>query len=93
MTIEPRRSDAVIGARLTVEGGKMGKLTDTGIPSGTRVAVQDLFFNVPARLKFLKSDMTERRHIDALVTRYALAYPEVRWQLVVEGKETAADGR
>ena len=88
MMIESRRSDAMTGARLNVEGGKMGKLTDVGIPPGTRVSVQDLFFNVPARLKFLKTDITERRHIEALVTRYALAYPEVRWQLMEDGKSS-----
>ncbi len=88
MMIESRRSDAMTGARLNVEGGKMGKLTDVGIPPGTRVSVQDLFFNVPARLKFLKTDITERRHIEALVTRYALAYPEVRWQLMEDEKSS-----
>ena len=44
--------------------------------------MEDLFYNVPARLKFLKTDVTERRAIDALVTRYALAYPNVRFKLV-----------
>lgn len=88
MTVESRRSEDAIGARLIVEGGKLGQLTDIGIPPGTQVTVQDLFYNVPARLKFLKTDNTERRHIEALVTRYALAYPDVRWQLMVNGKRT-----
>ena len=48
---------------------------------GTVVRVEDLFFNVPARLKFLKRDQTERQQIDGLVTRYALAYPDVRFHL------------
>jgi DNA mismatch repair protein MutL len=48
--------------------------------------VEDLFFNVPARLKFLKSDRTERRQIDTLATRYALAYPQVRFHLRQEGR-------
>jgi len=86
MTVESRTSEEESGAGLRVEGGKMGKVYDRGMPSGTRVTVQDLFYNVPARLKFLKSDTTERRHIEALVTRYALAYPQVRWQLIVDGK-------
>lgn len=84
MTIESRTADADTGAILRVEGGRMGKLAETGMPPGTRITVQDLFYNVPARLKFLKTDNTERRHIEALVTRYALAYPLVRWQLVVD---------
>jgi DNA mismatch repair protein MutL len=64
----------------------LGAQQDVGIPTGTRITVQDLFYNVPARLKFLKSDNTERRHIEALVSRYALAYPDVRWQLIVDDK-------
>lgn len=84
MTIDSRIAEAETGAQLRVEGGKMGELTDAGMPPGTRITVQDLFYNVPARLKFLKTDNTERRHIEALVTRYALAYPDVRWQLIVD---------
>jgi len=86
MTVESRTADTETGAILRVEGGRMGKLSETGMPPGTRITVQDLFFNVPARLKFLKTDNTERRHIEALVTRYALAYPQVRWQLVVDDR-------
>jgi DNA mismatch repair protein MutL len=85
MTLESRHVDARAGARLTVDGGKLGKLGEVGVPQGTHVIVQDLFFNVPARLKFLKTDNTERRHIEALVTRYALAYPDVRWEMIVDG--------
>lgn len=95
MKIESRRTDVEIGASMVVEGGKLGKLSNIGIPPGTKVTVQDLFYNVPARLKFLKTDMTERRHIEALVTRYALAYPEVRWQLLMDGKralQTSGNG-
>jgi DNA mismatch repair protein MutL len=86
MTIESRSNHQDTGAVLEVEGGKMGKLKDRGMPIGTRITVQDLFYNMPARRKFLKTDNTERRHIEALVTRYALAYPEVRWQLIVDDK-------
>lgn len=95
MTIESRHGDAAVGGRLQVEGGKLGPLREVGIPQGTRVSVEDLFFNVPARLKFLKTDSTERRHIEALVTRYALAYPDVRWQLIVDDKislQTSGNG-
>jgi DNA mismatch repair protein MutL len=69
------------GARLNVEGGHAGAVEAAGIPDGTVVRVEDLFYNVPARLKFLKQDATERQQIDGLVTRYALAYPNVRFQL------------
>ncbi len=86
MAVESRSADNTTGARLVVEGGKLGRQEPVGVPPGTHITVQDLFYNVPARLKFLKTDNTERRHIEALVTRYALAYPHVRWQLVVDGK-------
>jgi len=81
MTITSRVQAAQEAARLMVEGGIPGRATQVGTPVGTTVRVEDLFFNVPARLKFLKSDVTERRAIDQLVTRYALAYPEKRFKL------------
>lgn len=74
------------GAFLRVEGGRVYPPQAAGAPVGTVVRVEDLFYNVPARLKFLKSDMTERRLIDNLVTRYALAYPAVRFRLTQEGR-------
>ncbi len=95
MTIVSRSADAPSGARLRVEGGSIGKVEKAGVPFGTDVRVEDLFYNVPARLKFLKQDTTERRAIDALLTRYALAYPHVRFKLS-EGENislhTAGDG-
>ena len=95
LTLTSRTADAPAGARLHVEGGRIGKVEPVGAPVGTVVQVEDLFYNVPARLKFLKQDVTERRAIDALLTRYALAYPQVRFKLS-EGKtaslQTAGDG-
>jgi DNA mismatch repair protein MutL len=86
-TITSRPKAAEAGARLVVEGGHIqGEPQPVGAPAGTVVRVEDLFYNVPARKKFLKTDTTERRHIDALVTRYTLAYPNVRFQLVQEGR-------
>jgi DNA mismatch repair protein MutL len=63
---------------LRVDGGKIEKSVPIGSPAGTVVRVEDLFYNVPARLKFLKTERTERRVIDRLVSRYAMAYPDVR---------------
>lgn len=80
-TLVSRAGDAEVGARLVVEGGRVLPLERVGVPAGTVVRVEDLFFNVPARLKFLKRDLTERQQVDALVTRYALAYPQVRFHL------------
>lgn len=95
MTITSRVADAAEGARLKVDGGIAGKVEKVGAPVGTTLRVENLFYNVPARLKFLKTDVTERRAIDALVTRYALAYPNVRFK-VTDGKQvtlqTAGDG-
>jgi DNA mismatch repair protein MutL len=95
LTLTSRTADSPAGARLHVEGGGIGKLEKIGAPVGTVVSVEDLFYNVPARLKFLKQDATERRAIDALLTRYALAYPAVRFKLT-EGStvslQTAGDG-
>ncbi len=95
LTITSRTTDAAAGARLHVEGGAIGQMEKVGAPVGTLVRVEDLFYNVPARLKFLKQDTTERRAIDALLTRYALAYPSVRIKLT-EGKtsslQTSGDG-
>ena len=95
MTITSRVEKEKEGARLKVEGGISSKVTKVGTIVGTTISVEDLFYNVPARLKFLKTDVTERRTIDNLVTRYALAYPDKRFKLA-EGKkttlQTAGDG-
>src|SRR5512134_2812900 len=87
MTITSRVKQEKEGARIKVEGGRAGKPTKVGTTVGTTVRVEDLFYNVPARLKFLKTDVTERRAVDSLVTRYALAYPEIRFKLS-DGKNT-----
>jgi DNA mismatch repair protein MutL len=95
MTIVSRTADSPAGARLRVDGGSIGRLEKIGGPVGTVVSVADLFYNVPARLKFLKQDATERRAIDVLLTRYALAYPQVRFKLNEGGQpslQTAGDG-
>lgn len=75
------------GARLLMEGGGEADVRALGAAQGTVVRVRDLFFNVPARQKFLKTERTERRRIAELVTRYALAYPNVQFRLTQEDKE------
>ena len=85
-TLISRARDAEMGARLRVEGGHPGPVEPVGVPAGTVVRVEELFYNVPARLKFLKRDLTERQQIDGLVTRYALAYPLVRFHLFQDGR-------
>lgn len=87
MTIITRCEDSRVGARLVVTSGKTLPIEQVGVPTGTVVQVENLFFNVPARLKFLKSDQTERNQINNLVIRYALAYPEVRFLLTQDDKK------
>ncbi len=85
-TLISQTRTADIGGRLRVEGGKNISIDPIGSPVGTVVRVEDLFYNVPARLKFLKTDQTERNQINNLITRYALAYPGVRFRLLQDGK-------
>ncbi len=87
LTLISRPPEAEAAARIRVEGGKIvGPVEPTAAPVGTIVRVEDLFYNVPARRKFLKSPATERRLIDEVVTRYALAYPRVRFFLEHDGR-------
>lgn len=95
LTLTSRPAQHSVGARLVVEGGTLRANEPMGAPEGTVVRVENLFFNVPARLKFLKRDITERQQIDALVTRYALAYPRVRFSLFQDGRavlQTSGNG-
>jgi DNA mismatch repair protein MutL len=78
--------DQEVAVRLSVDGGQMSPAVPVPAPTGTEVRVEDLFFNVPARLKFLKTDSTENRQITGLVTRYAIAYPHIRWSLQQDGR-------
>lgn len=75
------RGQPGLGARVRASGGRIEDPVATGAPEGTTVEVRDLFFNVPARLKFLKSESTEWRHVSEVVTRLALAHPEVHFVL------------
>ncbi len=81
LTLTSRVAASESGARIRVDGGAERGVERCGAPPGTVVRVENLFYNVPARLKFLKSDVTERRAIDTFLARYALAYPSVRFQL------------
>jgi len=76
------------GTLLHIEGGKVLQRESTGAPQGTLITVENLFFNVPARLKFLKKEASERQLVTALVSRYAIAYPAVRFTLVHGQQET-----
>jgi DNA mismatch repair protein MutL len=87
MDILTRAFEEDTGTHIVVEGGEVKTVEEVGAPIGTTVAVRDLFYNVPARLKFLKSVPTELGHIIETVTRYAFAYPDVSFRLVHERQE------
>ncbi|HEX6047275.1 MAG TPA: DNA mismatch repair endonuclease MutL [Pyrinomonadaceae bacterium] len=73
--------------RVTIDGGRMRNVKDAAHPRGTTIVVRDLFFNVPARRKFLRSEATETFHLTNLVTHYALAHPEIAFTFVNNGRE------
>ncbi|MFH1617777.1 MAG: DNA mismatch repair endonuclease MutL, partial [Candidatus Margulisiibacteriota bacterium] len=76
------------GARVVVEGGSLAKSEDYGGPQGTSIEVRDLFYNTPARLKFLKTNYTEQGHIIDAVTKTALSRPSVAFRLSLDGADT-----
>jgi len=88
LTAVTRAKGETAGTRLVLEGGHKSGRETVGAPQGTVIAVENLFYNLPARLKFLKSVTTERRLIDEYVTRYALAYPEIRFRLTHDNRLT-----
>ena len=87
VTIITKTKDADVGSMLTSEGGKILDVSEVGCADGTTVVVENLFFNVPARRKFLKKDSTEAMNCDALVEKVALSRPDISVQLLVDGEE------
>ncbi len=85
-TIRSRARGQDFGAQITVEGGKISEVQDAGCPPGTEIEVRGLFYNTPARRKFMKSDSTERAHVTETMQRFALANMRVRFQLKHDGR-------
>src|SRR6266851_4320786 len=83
-----RTEAAAAGTRVVIEGGRMRDVKDAAHPRGTTIGVRDLFFNTPARRKFLRSEATETYHLTNLVTHYALAHAEISFTLTNNGRET-----
>jgi DNA mismatch repair protein MutL len=81
LTLETRTPEEEQGTRVEFAGGKLVSVKPSGVPAGTSINVADIFYCVPARRKFLKSETTELGHIASLVTHYALAHPEVQFTL------------
>ncbi|MBR4098771.1 MAG: DNA mismatch repair endonuclease MutL, partial [Clostridium sp.] len=91
-----RTADSPLGASLSLEGGVAGAVEEAGCPLGTTLVVRDLFFNTPARLKFLKKDAAEGAAVFAVVQRVALSHPEVSVKFIRDGKQellTPGDGQ
>ncbi|MDT8451045.1 MAG: DNA mismatch repair endonuclease MutL, partial [Wenzhouxiangellaceae bacterium] len=88
LTLASRPADADSGSRVRSDGGRLEPVEPCAMPGGTVVEVRDLFFNTPARRKFLKTERTEFGHIDELVKRMALARPGVTFELRHNGKAT-----
>ena len=82
VTLETATGDEAAGTRLEIAGGKILHVDDAALPRGTTIAVADLFFNTPARRKFLRAESTELAHVTALVTHYALAHPGKHFELL-----------
>src|SRR5436305_13277772 len=81
LRLETRAADDAAGTIVEINGGKIFKVEEAGLPPGTSITVRDLFFNTPARKKFLKAESTELSHIASLVTHYALAHPDKHFEL------------
>jgi DNA mismatch repair protein MutL len=79
--METRAAEEAAGTVLEINGGKIIRVEEAGLPLGTSITIRDLFFNTPARKKFLKSESTELSHIASLVTHYALAHPDKHFEL------------
>ena len=81
-----KTADEDTGAAFTIEGGEAGTVEDAGCPDGTTVVVRDLFYNTPARMKFLKKDVTEGNYVADTLTKTALSHPEIRFTFIRDEK-------
>ncbi len=88
LTTRERQSEALEATQVIIHGGKILEVKAAAFPSGTSVEVRQLFFNLPARRKFLRSEETERSHIQQYLTLAALAWPSVAFALTIDGRVT-----
>lgn len=80
-------ANETVGTRVYIEGGRLIDVKDAARPTGTTITVRDLFFNTPARRKFMRSEATENYHLTSIATHYALAHPEIALTLTNNGRE------
>ena len=91
-----RQKGTDTGAMLRLEGGVPGEVTETGCPEGTTICVRDLFYNTPARMKFMKKDTAEGAAVHGIVQHLALSHPDISFKLIRDGSEvlyTPGDGQ
>ncbi len=91
-----RSAEEEVGTHAVVEGGQFISIDDAGCPVGTTIVVRDIFYNVPARMKFLKKDVTEANSIAAVADRLAVSHPEIAVRFIRDGKQTlcsSGDGK
>lgn len=91
-----RTADEETGTHAVVEGGQFISIDDAGCPVGTTIVVRDIFYNVPARMKFLKKDVTEANSVAAVADRLAVSHPEIAVRFIRDGKQTlcsSGDGK
>lgn len=86
VTMTSKTGEADFGSTVSLEGGEVVDVGDAGCPNGTTITVRDLFYNVPARLKFLKKDTSEANSIAGIVEKIALSHPEISFKLISDGK-------
>ncbi len=94
-TMLTKTSEAEIGKKAVVEGGELLEITDTGCPNGTTIIVKDLFYNTPARLKFMKSNSAETSQISSIVQKIMLSHPDISIKLISNGNliyQSSGDG-
>lgn len=82
-----RVSGEELGTRYEIHGGREMDFADAGCPGGTTIVVRDIFFNVPARMKFLKKDVTEGNSVQGIVERMAISHPEISFRFIREGRQ------
>lgn len=82
-----RVSGEELGTRYEIHGGREMDFADAGCPEGTTIVVRDIFFNVPARMKFLKKDVTEGNSVQGIVERMAISHPEISFRFIREGRQ------
>ena len=86
MTLKTKQSSADVGTEIMIDAGNMKSVSECGMSDGTSIEINNLFFNTPARQKYLKKGSTELRHIMSLVNTFCLAHPEISFKFISDGK-------